>query len=161
MGADRFDKIETLYRKMYRLLFEYAYSSLLDRFLAEEAVQETFRIACQKTEDLCDSPNPEGWLVNTLKNVSANTLRSQATAQKLLDRYASDRIGEFPAPDDRIGIEVLYSDLAQSDEFVLLKELAIDKKTHLEMARKRGISVAACKKRVQRAKEILREKIEK
>lgn len=41
--------IEKLYLQMYTRLFAYARSSLPNDALAEEAVQETFVIACQKS----------------------------------------------------------------------------------------------------------------
>jgi len=37
--------------------------------------------------------------------------------------------------------------------------MAVNGRSHKEMAESRGISVNACKKRVQRAKEVLRKKI--
>ena len=49
--------------------------------------------------------------------------------------------------------------MSDLEEFQLLKEMAVDGKSHLEMAQARGISVNACKKRVQRAKEVLQKKI--
>ena len=42
------------------------------------------------------------------------------------------------------------------EKFQLLKEMSIEGKSHLEMAQKHDISVAACKKRVQQAKEFLK-----
>ena len=53
----------------------------------------------------------------------------------------------------------MYGKVAQLEEFQLLKEMAVDGLSHLEMAQKRGISVDACKKRVQRAKKFLQKKI--
>ena len=152
-------EIEKLYREMYGLLFEYARSTLSNDSLAEEAVQDTFRIACQKPEALCDSPNPKGWLVKTLKYVISNTLRNRATASRVLQDYFSSQLNEISASDDLEKIEILYGDISKSDEFLLLKEMALDGMSHLEMARKRGIRVEACRKRIQRAKEFLRKKI--
>ena len=63
-------QLEQLYREMNDLLKGYAYSKLADWSRAEEAVQETFRIACGKQEILLDSENPKGWLMNTLKDGS-------------------------------------------------------------------------------------------
>ncbi len=42
--------IEELYNEMYYSLSAYARSALNDRSLAEEAVQDTFRIACAKAD---------------------------------------------------------------------------------------------------------------
>lgn len=153
-------EIDDLYRQMYQLLFEYARSSLSNDSLAEEAVQDTFRIACQKPEALCDSPNPKGWLVNTLKYVISNTQRSRATSARILQDYFSSQLHELTTSGGLEKMEILYGDIAKSDEFQLLKEITLDGLSHLEMAQKRGITVEACRKRVQRAKENLRKKID-
>ena len=52
MNATQHDMIENLYMEMFDMLFVYANSSIKNEPLAEEAVQETFRIACQKSEQL-------------------------------------------------------------------------------------------------------------
>lgn len=154
------EEIERLYLQMFSLLFEYARSTLPNNALAEEAVQETFRIACQKPEALCASPNPEGWLVNTLKNVICNMERSRNIAKRILRGYFAVHITELTATNDRVGVEILYDDIADTEEFKLLKEMAIDGRSYLEMAESRNISIDTCRKRVQRAKEKLRKKIQ-
>ncbi len=152
-------EIDRLYVQMYPLLFEYARSSLSNDALAEEAVQDTFIIACQKAEALCSSPKPEGWLVNTLKHVLSNTIRSQSIARRILQEYFAINIDNASVSADRVGLELLYDDVADLEEFKLLKEMALDGRSCLEMAERRGISVTACRKRIERAKKILREKI--
>lgn len=152
-------QIEELYINMYDLLVSYALSTLENEALAEEAVQETFRTACIKPAALLSSPNPKGWLVNTLKNTIANQKRSRDTAARVLAGYMSSMDPELIISQDKVRLEILYENVAGSDEFQLLKEMAIEGRSHLEMAEKRGISVNACKKRVQRAKEFLKKKI--
>lgn len=159
MNARYSKEIDRLYLQMYSMLFEYARSSLSSDALAEEAVQDTFIIACQKPEALCESPNPEGWLVNTLKNVLANTKRSQNIARRILLEYFASNINDISVSDDRIGVEILYDDIADSEEFRLLKEVALDGLSYLEMAQLRGITVGTCRKRVERAKKALQKKI--
>lgn len=153
-------EIEQLYMEMFEMLFEYARSFLPNDALAEEAVQETFQIACQKPQALCESPNPKGWLVNTIKNVVSNTVRSRANANRILTRYTAMQMERLSAMDTCAGIDLLCDEVAASDEFKLIKEMAIDGRSYLEMAQSRGISVEACRKRVQRAKEVLRKKYE-
>ena len=152
-------EIERLYLQMFSMLFEYARSTLPNDALAEEAVQETFRIACQKPEALCSSPNPEGWLVNTLKNVICNMERSRNIAKRILHGYFAANITELTTTNDRIGVEILYENIADTEEFKLLKEMAIDGRSYLEMAESRNITIDTCRKRVQRAKGKLRKKI--
>lgn len=159
MNAAYSQEIERLYLQMYDKLFSYAKSSLRSDSLAEEAVQETFGIACSKPEALCASENPEGWLVKTLKYVLSNMARSRKTVNQLLTDYISARVKELTASEDRLSFELLYEDIAEMEEFQLLKEMVIDGKSQLEMAQARGISLDACKKRVQRAKKVLREKL--
>ena len=63
--------------------------------------------------------------------------------------------------EDGVKLEILYGSIADMDEFKLIKEMAVDGRSQLEMAQARQISLDACKKRVQRAKEKLRKKIHK
>ena len=67
--------IESLYRKEALLLFRYANVLFENPSIAEEAVQETFIIACLNHQKLMSSPNPEGWIMNTHKNVCRNIHR--------------------------------------------------------------------------------------
>ena len=159
MNAEQRKEIEQLYIQMYDMLTAYARCSLSEETLAEEAVQETFRIACQKSEDLCNSPNPKGWLVNTLKFTIQNMKRSRESARQILSEYLADQSRQVLYSDDKVSLDILYENVSDLEAFKLLKEIAIDGKSHLEIAKSRGISVSACKKRVQRAKELLRKKL--
>lgn len=151
--------IEQLYLELFDRMMAYARSSLQSESQAEEAVQETFRIACMKPEELCTSQNPRGWLLNTLKFTIQNKKRCNDNANRLLTDYVASQSRENAVSEDKIRLEVLYGNLADLDEFKLLQEMVVDGKSQLEMAQDRGISLDACKKRVQRAKEKLRKKI--
>lgn len=128
-----------------------------DRLLAEEAVQDTFRIACAKADKLLFSPNPKGWLLNTLKNVTKNKVRSQVYLRNILELDEN----MIPGNSDVLDIDFMYSDLTNSEDYKLLKKIALDKYSMLEAAKEMGISVEACKKRVQRAKKKLKKSFEK
>ncbi len=151
--------IEELYLEMFDKLKAYARSVLESDALAEEAVQETFRIACQKPESVYNCPNPQGWIFIALKNTIRNIQSNRATAKRILEMYLLVEAGETVFSNDKLSIEVTYENVADTEEFNLLKELAIEGKSHEEMAVARGITVSACKKRVQRAKEKLQQKL--
>lgn len=151
--------IECLYLEMYDMLLAYARSAVDEESLAEEAVQETFLIACQKATELSHSPNPKGWLIKALKYTICNLKRSRAAAGRILSNYLTAQARESSFSEDKVPLEVLYENMADLEEFKLMKEFAVDGKSHLEMAKDRGISVSACKKRVQRAKALLQKKI--
>ena len=159
MNGDYSRKIEKLYIEMYDMLLTYAQCSFKEVSLAEEAVQETFRIACQKPDQLCESKNPKGWLVNTLKFTIRNMKRNREHTLQLLSAYLLEQEECVAFSEDRLSLQLMYGNVADSEEFKLIKEMVIDKKSHLEMAKARGISVSACKKRVQRAKETLQKKL--
>jgi len=159
MNPEYSKRIEQLYLEMYDMLVSYARCSFAEESLAEEAVQETFQIACQKPEQLCESANPKGWLVNTLKFTIRNMRRSRENARQLLSSYLIAQKEYVAFSEDKLSVQLMYEDISDLEEFKLIKEMAIDGKSHLEMANARGISVSACKKRVQRAKETLQRKI--
>lgn len=159
MTVEEYITIEALYLEMYEFLMTYTRSSLENEALAEEAVQEAFRIACTKPHELLASPNPKGWMINAVKNAIRNSKRVRANANRLMMAYTSTLGEEGACATDQVSLEVIYGDLAKTEEFKLIKEMAIDGKSHLEMAQSRGISVDACKKRVQRAKKFLRKRI--
>lgn len=154
-------RIEALYLEMYDKLMAYARANEDSEALAEEAVQETFRVACQYPEKLCSSPNPQGWLVLALRNTIRNMRSSRANARRIVERYLLAHVTEMTFSEDRVDLNVMYANIADMEEFQLLREMAIEGRSHEEMARARGISINACKKRVQRAKETLQRKIEK
>lgn len=149
-------RIEQLYHELFVPLTMYARSALQNNELAEEAVQDTFRIACAKPEALCASPNPKGWLLNTLKYVLRNIARSQIRTVRLVSAISQDH---EPSDTDREELNILYGTLAETEEFRLLQGIA-DGKTVLELAQERGIGLEACKKRIQRARKYLQKKLQ-
>ncbi len=159
MNAEHSKQIENLYLEMFDKLKAYAHSILESNTLAEEAVQETFRIACQKPESLYTCPNPQGWIFMVLKNTIRNIQHNRAAAKRILEMYLLVEAGETTFSNDKLRIEVTYENIADTEEFQLLKEMAIEGKSHEEMAAARGITVSACKKRMQRAKEKLQKKL--
>lgn len=152
--------IARLYKEMYYNLYTYAYGILRERELSEELVQETFRIACDKPLELLSSANPQGWLMNTLKNVIWNARRKRATIAKYIVAAETVDIDQIANHDPSGNIDLMYSGLISEEEFQLVKRVAVERYTMLEAAEELGISVETCKKRVQRAKAKLRKHFE-
>jgi len=61
--------------------------------------------------------------------------------------------------EDTPKLETSFGGIANTEEFRLVKAMAVDGKTHLELAQELGISVAACKKRMERAKKTLKKSL--
>ncbi|WP_295744593.1 RNA polymerase sigma factor [uncultured Oscillibacter sp.] len=151
--------VEQLYKEMYPALYIYALRVLEEAALAEESIQDTFCIACAKREQFLSSTDPKRWIMCTLKYVCQNTLRTQAKWRKLL--LSLDAGGHLTSKTPELmSVDVLFCDLSGSEDFQLLKRIALDRCTVLEMAEELGISVESCKKRVQRARKRLQEKLE-
>lgn len=157
MEEQQTEQLEQLYREMYEWLFGYANAALLDVSRAEEAVQETFRIACDKLPVLLESENPKGWLVNTLKGVLRNFSRKDARDSRVLVPYPEQFDCE---QSDELPPELLYQDLASTKEYQLLMKLA-EAGSVRELAKGLNIRESACKKRVQRARLYLKKRITK
>lgn len=154
MCADRCqaERIEQLYRKMYPTLFIYAKSVLSNPALAEEAVQEAFCIACEKSDKLLGCENPEGWLMNALKHVVQNTLRQREKMGRLAIKALNSEKAALPAASDEEAVDILYGDIFEDEEFRLFKRVALDGRSMREASDEIGITLENCKKRIQRAR---------
>ena len=161
MTAEQDAFVTAKYHEKRKFLLEYSVSNLKDHALAEEAVQQTFEIACRKIEDFCGSPNPDGWLIKTLGLVIRNLERRRRTERGIMvvaDDYHPDLVA---APEIPMSLRITYGSLVDTPQFRLLYETEVLGFTLVEMSRKLGISEAACKKRAERARKYLRKKLKK
>lgn len=154
--------LEEIYRDMYPLLLCYTQSALEgDAPMAEEAVQEAFAIAWSKVDVLMDSPNPKGWMMETLKHVIQATRRSREKARWAAQAaQAATEPGDVARTDPE-DLDVIYGDLVGETAYELMKEYALEHQTVAQLARARGLSLEACKKQVQRARKKLKKYFEK
>lgn len=152
--------IDRLYRDTYHSLHTYAYGILRNPYMAEEAVQDTFKIACGKPGDLMGCPKPIGWLMEVLKNVIRNAQRKREMMEKYIASLDPAELARLESPDCGDDVDLMYSDLVTKKEFYLLKRVDIEGYTMLEMAEELGINVETCKKRAQRAREKMKKKLE-
>ena len=99
------------------MLFAYAVTLLGNAATAEEAVQESFRIACMKPEALIRSDNPVGWMVNTMKHAVRNIKRTQLR-RRIGDTLSLDDdevcLAQPGRPDEYADVE--FSDLMTDEE---------------------------------------------
>jgi len=152
--------IETLYIKNASLLFNYANIISSNASLAEEAVQETFVIACIKQHALENSPNPEGWLMNTLKNVCRNIQKNRNYYLSRILSLNESVLGTTALESDNLW-ETNVQDFISKEDFMILKKIILDGYSYKDLAKELGISLEACKKRAQRAKQRFRKNYDK
>lgn len=159
-------QIEQLYREMYDIMYVYAKNTLDNSHLAEqdnshlaeEATQDVFCIACAKSNELLQSSNPKGWLMQTLKHVIQNIKRQQAKMKKQAILSLTFEESDLFATYDEENVDILYGDVAKRKDFQIFKLIALENYTIKEAAEEFGITFEACKKRVQRIRKYLRNK---
>lgn len=153
------EQITKLYREMYGRMAAYAYSVLGDGKLAEEAVQDTFRIYCTKAETALRHDDPRGWLMGTLQNVMRDMQRHRAGMNRLIMKALQvENLRELLVYDETEA-DLPSKDLAARADFQLLKRVVLDGRTLLEAAEDFGITVEACKTRIQRLRAYLEQKL--
>lgn len=159
MTAEQNQFLADKYHEKRKFLLEYAESSLHNFALSEEAVQQTFEIACRKIDDFCSSPNPDGWLTKTLSFVIRNIESRQRSERRMIaitDGYRPDLVA---APESPLPLRITYGPLADTPQFCLIYESEVLGRTYKEIAIDLGISETTCKKRAERARDFLRRKM--
>ena len=161
MTREQSEQIEQCYLSCYRPLLAYARAALGREALAEEAVQENYvGRAPQQVEEFLAAENRRAWVYQVLKYVIQNQRRVQARAERFfsasVEDTAPEALGSYRDPPDP---DLLYGDLAKTEEYRLIRRLTEEKLSMLELSQELGISVSACKKRVQRAREFLRRRL--
>ena len=161
MTADQNQFLSEKYHEKRKFLLEYAESSLHNYALSEEAVQQTFEIACRKIDDFCNSPNPDGWLTKTLSFVVRNIESRQRSERRVIsitDDYRPDLIA---APEVPLPLRVTYGSLVEAPQFRLVYEAEVLGRSYKEIATDLGITESTCKKRAERARKFLEKKLRK
>ena len=140
----------------YSIMLEYADHFFNNRDVAEDAVQDTFLLAQIKIDELLNSPNPAGWLMNTLKNIIGDLYRRRKKVMELCtpleDSLATTAFSINP--------RLEYEGIISRQELDLLFWIYCDGLSYKEVSDKLGIGLSACKKRIQRAKIRFRQAME-
>lgn len=161
MTAEQNQFLSERYHKKRKYLLEYAESSLHNHALSEEAVQQTFEIACRKIDDFFNSPNPDGWLTKTLSFVIRNIENRQRSERRVIAVTGDYRPDLAAAPEVPLPLRVTYGSLVDTPQFRLLYETEVLGRTLAEIAEESGISEVTCKKRAERARTFLQKKLKK
>lgn len=161
MKTEHAQKLAALYAATYEILYQKTMLRYHDPEFAEDVIHETFAIACTNPRRLLEHPCPEGWLLVTARHVAERKHRLKNYHLLPLDGIGQMQSNRPDDPAELLDPDVLYADLAQTKEFQLVRELAGGQVTPAEAAVKQGITEVAYRKRVQRAKKTLAEKLSK
>ena len=147
MARSSEDFIAGLYRALYEKLFRIAYRMLGDTEQAGDAVQDVFLQVVFHRSKLMEHPNPEGWLVITLKNNIYNE-RRRSMAHQIV---SLDEIAPVAEAEPETPLEMLLPEkLPQADREILFWRFVQDL-DYREIADRLGISESSCRSRLSRA----------
>lgn len=153
--------VEDLYIQCFQSMFIFARKLTSSASMAEEAVQCTFAVACERLEKVRESDNPPGYLVAILRNIVKNMNRARSRLNgTMVNLMSLEGFADTQAIDHVIDPEIFFNDLMTHEEFEMLKRVALDGYTIGQTAEEFGISLEACKKRIQRLKERIKKALQ-
>lgn len=158
------EQIERLYRKYRNKLIVHIFRFTGDWDSANEGVQEVFRVACEKRDILFSAENQIAWLKQIAKNIALNILKKQQQRETRLlsledipEDYRPFMIdGELAAIED----DILNERFSKEDQ-ELLHQIYIEGLPYDTVAERHGLSVSACRKRVERLRRHVKREIKK
>lgn len=154
--------LSALYHENFKHLVGYAYRYTFSWPKAEVAVQEAFCVAVEKIDAVMSSGSPVGWMKLAVKNVARNMARRDQYQQALF-LYLDD-LNICPAAPGCFGeadILEVCEQIAGEEAFRLFRQVALEGVSYSDAAKERGIKEWACRKRVQRTTQVLREGLKK
>lgn len=147
------------FRAHYQDLYRYAVRRCASTQDAEDLVAETFAVAWRRREDLPPRDEVRLWLFGTARLLRMNLHRATTRRQRLAARLGMERVGDHqPEVVTQVGDEGLaraLRALTDDDREVLLLT-AWEGLDGSEVATVLGVSHAAARKRLERARTRLR-----
>ncbi|HRE50210.1 MAG TPA: RNA polymerase sigma factor [Flavitalea sp.] len=137
------------------LLFTYASTTLVDRQLAEEAVQDAFVNAFRYLKSFRGSSSFKTWLIRILIN-EANKKRKQVERNIVLKEKFNEDMAineEAPVLSDEIETVKYALGLMDSDKSLALRLFYLDEYSIKEIAQLTGWTIAKTKVSLHRAKK--------
>ena len=162
-GKIRFSKLYFAYKQD---IFFFVYSILLDEHDAEDAMHEAFILLAKSIESVSSlySAGTRSYLFKIAKTASLKIYkkRQRAVPTDFSDWEISDSLDIEEEVINKLEHERLKSclRLLSKEDYRLLYLFAYEEKSILDIANILGISYEAAKKRLQRARERLRELME-
>nr|WP_308758399.1 sigma-70 family RNA polymerase sigma factor [uncultured Anaerotignum sp.] len=154
IDQDKLNFLEKIYMEEVPNMLRYAEILLSSYLLTEDAVQNTFKIALEKIDNVINSPKPVGWIKNTLKNEIRQKYREQKKWQKYIFDYELNMIPVH----DALSVETAFWGLDENAIY-LLKKIYVEGIPYQELAKELNISVSALKMRIKRAKDKLKKEL--
>lgn len=156
--------IEELFREHYQGLMIYATAVLGDSGVADDMVQEVFKIVCKKaTEtDLAKIEYPKAWLRKILKYVMLNHFQVENKKNKHEVSIETVLDGNLVSDDDILSLHIKYAGIVSDEDLELVIYIATTHSTYQDAADHFGLpSADACRKRYKKALSVMRKEFSK
>ena len=148
------DTISELFLECHDGLVRYAQRIGYSQEEAEDLVQDTFAVVVQKYDVFLASDNRQSWVFGILRRCMGRLNRDGQYALRLQEQlklYASG------VQEDQLDLVTLYQGIVSNEDLELLILHCVHKCSYESLSRKFHISEPTCRKRVQRAREKLRQ----
>ena len=145
--------IAQLFNDNYKEMVKVSYNKLRNMQVAEDTVQDTFRIAQEWKEELLLMDYSREWLYKVLQNRISQEFRARKNFAEAFSKFKNELIVKLQTKKRQLPDSI--SNLTK-DEFNLLKMVFSDGYSIKMVANELGISKEACRKRIQRAKDKVR-----
>ncbi len=167
LETQKVDEVELLVREQARFVYRVAYSVLRNGHDAEDAVQETFLRVVRHAAELPAVRDRRGWLARIAWRIAIDRRRQQAVQPPVDDEQAVARLRDAAPGAEQQLIDAEMLSLLERLVSALPADLrdvvtlsTIQEMSGREVAEILGVSEAAVRGKLFRAREALRQKLE-
>ena len=130
--------LEKLFREHYHSLLLYACAFVKDRSESQVAVQEGFRIACTKIDEVMSAPTPVGWMKESIKYVSLNMVKRKKRQMLLFVSLEEAVHSQQNSQEKLMELLDLCAGAVSKQEFALYRRVVLDGLPYSEAAKEIG-----------------------
>ena len=139
------DFILMLYKQEYEKLFHAAHRMIGDSETAHDLVQDTFLLALSHQQKLSIHPNPQAWLMLTLRNLARNEQRLSTH-----NEISLETIIDWPMSNAEPSLEEMLPSQLSAEEKEILVWRFEQELDYREIACRLGISESGSRSRIFR-----------
>jgi len=165
LAPDADAEFSALVQRQSRFAFQVAYAVLLNSYDAEDAVQETF-LKLYRNSGWKQAENERAYLARVAWRIAVDHKRRSSSTAKSADTVTLDEVASsHPGPDESVSeanqramVHVLVDSLAEELRVPLVLS-AFEELSSREIGEVLGIPEGTVRTRLQRARQILRQKL--
>lgn len=152
---------EALYRRFADKMYQVAWTYAKNDDEASDVLQEAFIQVFRKLKDFKNQGSLEGWIRKVVVNKALEHYRAQRRKEEVLEEYRADKESSIDHLLSQINAQEIIRQVNALPEkaALVLKLYAIEGYAHQEIAQMMDISVGTSKSQLNRARQLLQEKL--